>query len=266
MPASSCTFPRQMFPPPTTIATETPARLTSAISLAIASVVLTSTPVPCPAKASPEIFNKTREKRGPIGVPSLTKGVPREAPHAKPFAQRSNRTINQIADGHCVILDEGLIEQAALLKPLIQFALNDFLGDLGTLPRRYARAELAAQSIDHFCGHAIPIQILRRHCGNVHRDVAGKLCKLRISCDEIGFAIHLDQHADLAAGVDVTRDEPFIGLALGFLCRLRRAALEQERFRAFDVAGGVEQRFAAIHHRRARLFTQRFDLFRPWLV
>ncbi len=69
------------------------------------------------------------------------------------------------------------------------------------------------------------------------------------------------QNADLTACVDVARDEPFVGGALGLLRGLRRTAFEQQRLSALHVAGGIEQRLAAIHHRRARLFAQRFDLF-----
>src|ERR1039458_6320562 len=64
MPAASCGLPRQILPPPTTTATETPSACTAAISLAMTVVVSTSTLPPVPANASPESFSRTRRKAG----------------------------------------------------------------------------------------------------------------------------------------------------------------------------------------------------------
>src|SRR5579871_3368004 len=255
-----------MLPPPTTIATETPARLTSAICSAMMRVVLTSTPVPSPANASPDIFSRTRENRGRAGVRSLTKRVPRKAPHANSLAERADRAIHHVADAHGVVLDEGLIEQTVLLEPLIQLPLDDLFGDLGRLSRGYAGAELRAQTIDDVARNGLAVQISRRHRGDVHGQVARKLSKLRVVRHEVRFAVELDQHADLAAGVDVAADQSLVGGALGFLRRLGGAAFEEERLGALDVAAGVEQRLPAIHHRRAGLFAQRLDLFGSRLV
>src|SRR5581483_9803103 len=108
MPAASCTLPRQMFPPPTTTAIETPLRETSAICSAIACVVSTSTPVSSPANASPEIFSRTREKRGLAATIALfAQRVLGEAAHSDLFAQRTGRRVDQIADAERVVFDEG---------------------------------------------------------------------------------------------------------------------------------------------------------------
>src|SRR5580700_1826946 len=258
MPASSCTLPRQMFPPPTTIATETPARLTSAISSAIVRVVLTSTPPPSLLKASPEIFRRTRAY---FAAPSsLPKSVSREAPDANFFAERANRTEDQLADADRIVFDEGLLEQAMLFEPFRELALDDAIADFGRLLGGHRRPELASQTLDFRRRHALAVEILRRHRGDVHRDIARELAELRIARDEVGLAVDLDEHADLSAGVDVAHDEPFLGDALGLLCSLRRAALEQQRLRAIHVAGRVEQRLPAVHHRSARLLAECLDL------
>src|ERR1700729_1079533 len=142
MPASSCTLPRQMFPPPTTMAIETPARRTSAISSAIARVVLTSTPDASPVKASPDIFRSTRAYRD--SPSSLPKRVSCKAPHADLLAERPDGTNDQIADAHRVVLDECLVEQAMLLVPLRELAFDDLFGDLRRLAGRNARAKLVS--------------------------------------------------------------------------------------------------------------------------
>src|SRR5580692_1627884 len=259
MPASSCTFPRQMLPPPTTIATETPSLLTSAICAAIACVVLTSTLFEPPAKASPEIFNSTRENRGRSR--SLTEGVSCEAPDPNAFAERSDRTIEQVPDGHAIVLDEGLVEEAMLFEPFVQPPGNDLLADLGGLPRRYAGRKLLAQGIYDLAGHALAIEIARRHRRAVHRDVARKFRKPWIASHKIGLAVDLDQDADLPAGMHVACDEPFVCHAFGFSRSLRGTAFEQQRLGAIGIAAGIEQRLTTVHHRRARGFPQRLDLF-----
>src|SRR5579863_9035761 len=190
MPASSCTFPRQILPPPTTIATETPSRLTSAICAAITCVVLTSTLLEPPANASPEIFSSTREYRGRSR--SITEGVSGETPDPNSLAERSDRTMDQVSDGHAIVLHECLVEQAVLFEPFIQLPGNDLLGDLGGLSRRHAGRELVAQTIDDLARDALAIEVLRRHRGNMHGDVAGKLRKPRIASHEIGLAVDLD--------------------------------------------------------------------------
>src|ERR1700688_3847068 len=111
MPASSWILPRQMFPPPTTIAIETPKRLTSAICSAMPCVLLRST-LASSANASPDIFSSTRENRG--AGRSLTEGISREAADANSFAERTDRTIDQVADAHRIVFHEGLVEEAML--------------------------------------------------------------------------------------------------------------------------------------------------------
>ena len=69
--------------------------------------------------------------------------------------------------------------------------------------------------------------------------------------DEVGLAVHLDEHADLAAHVDVVADQPLGGRAAGLLGRLREPALAQERRRLLEVAVGLGQRRLALHHARA---------------
>ncbi len=112
----------------------------------------------------------------------------------------------------------------------------------------------------------LAIEILRRHRRDVHRDIAGQVGELRVARDEVGLAVDFDEHADLAAGVDVAGDEAFVGRPLGLLRGLRRTALDQQRLGLLEVAGGLDERLAAIHHRRARFFAERFDLVGVGLI
>src|SRR5439155_23261084 len=57
--------------------------------------------------------------------------------------------------------------------------------------------------------------------------------------DEIGLAIHLDEDADLAAGMDVRADETLGRRAAGFLRRRREAALAEVAHRSVEVAAGA---------------------------
>ena len=55
-----------------------------------------------------------------------------------------------------------------------------------------------------------------------------KAAKIVGAGDEIGFAVDFDQHADLAAGVDVSVNQAFGGDAARLLGRGREAALAQD--------------------------------------
>jgi hypothetical protein len=45
----------------------------------------------------------------------------------------------------------------------------------------------------------------------VHRDVLEQLLEVLGARDEVRLAVELDEHADLAAGVDVVADCAFVG-------------------------------------------------------
>src|SRR5476651_1532391 len=137
MPAASCGLPRQMFPPPTTTAIETPSACTAAISFAITVVVSTSTLPPLPANASPESFRRTRRKAG-AGKALLAECELGEAADRHLLAQHARHAVDQLADRHRVVLDERLFEHDVILEPLVELALDDFLADR----RRFAGRDL----------------------------------------------------------------------------------------------------------------------------
>src|ERR1700722_16802751 len=109
MPAASCGLPRQMLPPPTTTAIETPSACTAAISFAMTVVVSTSTLPPLPANASPESFRRTRRKAG-VKAPLLAECELGEAPDRHLLAQHAGYAVDELADRDRIVLHEGLLE------------------------------------------------------------------------------------------------------------------------------------------------------------
>src|SRR5579875_1325004 len=209
----------------------------------MSSVVWTSTPDSVPENASPEIFSRTRRYFGAAACKLLAvpQCVLREAPNLDLLAEHADDAVDQIADADRVVLDERLVEQAVLLEPLVEFAFDDLLRDLGRLSGRHRGGELAAHALDDVGGHALAVHVLRRHGRNMHGDVAREFAELRIAGNEVGLAVDLDEHADLSAGMDIAGDQPFVGHALRLLLRLRGAALEQFVLRLVHVAAGVDE-------------------------
>ncbi len=72
--------------------------------------------------------------------------------------------------------------------------------------------------------------------GHVHGHVVAKPLKILGARHEIGFAVDLHHHADLAARVDVVADQPFGGLALGLFLRGGLALAPQDVDGFVDVA------------------------------
>ena len=85
----------------------------------------------------------------------------------------------------------------------------------------------------------------------MHGHVVAKPLKILGARHEVGFAVDLHQHADLAARVDVVADQSLGGLALGLFLRGRLALAAQDVNRLVDVAAGFHQRGSAIAKPRA---------------
>ena len=150
--------------------------------------------------------------------------------------------MDQIADAHRIVFDEALIEQAVLLVPFVEFAVRrSSRRPPGGLPAGTPRRTPLEGPSTTSLGHASPVEILRRHRGDVHRDIAREFGELRITRDEIGLAVDLDQYADLSAGMNVTRDHPFVARRDPPSLRRGGAAFEQQRC----ARSGIAVRFDA---------------------
>ena len=82
----------------------------------------------------------------------------------------------------------------------------------------------------------------------MHRQLLGQALEVVGARHEVGLAVDLDQHADLAAHVDVVADDPFLGGAAGALGGRGHALLAQDLDRLVEVAAGLGQRRLAVHH------------------
>ena len=78
--------------------------------------------------------------------------------------------------------------------------------------------------------------------------------------DEVGVAVQLDDHADVA--VDDRLDRALGGLAVGELPRLAEALLAEPVHRALEIAFALLERLLAVHHPRAGCLAQGRDVFR----
>ena len=100
---------------------------------------------------------------------------------------------------------------------------------------------------------------LRRR-GDVQREVLGELDEVLVLGDEVGVALDLDQHADLAGGVHVGLNRALGVLAPGELAELV-AHLDPEQLRGLvDVALGLDEGVLAVHHAGAGLLAKGLDV------
>jgi hypothetical protein len=94
----------------------------------------------------------------------------------------------------------------------------------------------------------------------VHGDVVDQFLEVFGARHEIAFAVDLDQHANLAAGVNVVAHGTFAGDARRFLGCDRNALFSQHDDRLLQVAFGFGQGLFAIHHRCSGFFAELFYL------
>ena len=69
--------------------------------------------------------------------------------------------------------------------------------------------------------------------------------------DKVCYAVHFNQHRNLAVEMDVAVDEPLGGVPAGELLALGDATFPQEIDRLLDVPVGLLERLLAVHHARA---------------
>src|SRR3954468_12237745 len=237
-----------MLPAPTTPASSTPRACTAPICPATASTRSGSSPWSrVPISASPDSFRRIRLNAGGcsgssaiLGVGSgLADGEAREAPDDHVLAGARGELRAQLLDGLVLVLlavDVDLLEEDDLLEPLADLAarcaLARVLGHVGHLTGGDAQLLGADVLGDVLLGHPA-----RRRAGrDVQRDVTGERGEVVVLGDEVGVAVDLDQHADLAVGVDVGLHGALGGLAAAELGGAGDALLAQVRDGSVDVA------------------------------
>src|SRR5438876_2013676 len=124
-----------MLPPPVTIPIWIPRSCTSRISSAISAITFSSTPCPAlPARISP--LSLSRIRWNAAAKPLLLAEVESDEAADDDVLSGLGRGLgDQLLNGHLVVLDERLLEQAHLGVELRNLAVYDLLDDVGRLPR-----------------------------------------------------------------------------------------------------------------------------------
>src|SRR3954451_1113944 len=268
MPAAAPWRPRYTLPPPTTTATWTPRALTPAIARAMAAMRAGSAPYDrSPISASPESFSRIRLNAG-SGAGSVRSLLPdleaREAPHDDVLAGVGRQLGAQLLERLAavkVVVDVALAEQHDLLEPLPQAALDDLLLDgLGLALGGGLLTQHAQLGLLVLLGHVLLGDVERVGGSDVQRHLPRELLELVGAGHEVGLAVDLDQHSDLAAGVDVAGHHALRGgaaAALGGRCLPLHA---QDLDRLVHVALRLLQGGLGVHDAGARALAQGLDV------
>src|SRR5262249_45340155 len=119
---------------------------------------------------------------------------------------------DQRADGP-LLVTERLIEQAHLGVPLLQLAVDDLRADvLGLALDRRILSEVGLLRLEIRGRDGLLVDVLRGEAGHLDGAIAPQLLEFLGWCDEVRFAVDLDQDAASTAGVDVARDETLASL------------------------------------------------------
>ena len=122
-----------------------------------------------------------------------------------------DRVGDDLAHGLAGLLDEGLLEQADLGEELLDLAVDDLLDDLRRLAglRRLRARRSRARARPRRREPPRGARSAGCAAATCMARLAHELLEVVGAGDEVGLAVDLDQHADLAAGVDVRADDAF---------------------------------------------------------
>src|SRR5436309_1058509 len=252
-----------MLPAPSTMASSVPLARTAAICSAMALSRSGSVPKSSePMRASPDSFSRTRLKAG-AKLRGLDADLEaREALDDDVLAGLGRQLGAQLLDGLAAVLvlvDVLLAQEDDLVEPLAELALRRalarLLGHVLHLAHRDPQLLAAALLGDLLLGDE-----LGPRRGDLQRDLLREAREVVVARDEVGVAVDLDEHADLAVGVDVGLHGALGGLAAGELGRAGDALLAQPGDGGFDVAAGLGQRLLAVHHPGAGAVAQGLDV------
>src|SRR5690606_20725133 len=91
------------------------------------------------------------------------------------------------------------------------------------------------------------------------RHVGAKLLEVHVAGDEVGLAVHLEQHADAVVRVDVAEHGTFGGDATGLLGRLREPLFAEVLDGLVEVAIDLDQGLFGVERARLRTLAERLD-------
>src|SRR5262249_25292709 len=181
----------------------------------------------------------------------------REPPDGDVLSQAGDGFLDHLAHRPIALLDEWLLQETDVLQVALELTRDDALDHL----RRLA-ALLGLNAIDRALalllrlGDLFAADVARARGRHLHGQVAHQLLELVRLGHEIGLAVDLDQHADLAAPMDVGADRSVGGDAGRPLRCLRESLLAQEPERFVEIALGLAERFLAVEEPGAGLLAQ----------
>ena len=113
--------------------------------------------------------------------------------------------------------------------------------------------------IHQFGGNVLARDVLRIGRCDLHRHVLDEPLEFLRASDEVGFAVHFDQYAELRASVDVASDDTLVRGASALLLGNRDAPLAQIDFGSGHVAAGLHQGPLALHESGTALVAEFLD-------
>src|SRR5215469_13094576 len=135
----------------------------------------------------------------------------------------------QLRDGLCLVLDEGLLVKADLLLELLHLSRNHLFGDLRGLAAGHGLRQINLLLASVVCRRDVFLANVLRVAGrDVHGDIVHQFFEVFGASDEIALAVDLNQHADLASGMNVAGDRPLAGHTGSLLGRYRDAFLAEK--------------------------------------
>src|SRR5579871_588865 len=191
------------------------------------------------------------------GLPQLEAGEATDR-HVDP--KSDDRLPHDVPDRPVALLDERLLEQADVLVEALDLPVDDALDHLLGLAllARLGRVDLALGR-QLGLGHVLACDVARRGRRDLHRQVPHELLELGGLGDEVGLAVHLDQDADLAPGVDVRAHRAVGRRPRRLLRRLGEPALAKQPQRAVEVAAALPERLLAVEEAGAGALAQVLD-------
>src|ERR1044071_3941062 len=262
MPSVLADRPRKMLPPPRTMPTWTPSACTSFTSCASPARISSAMPCPAsPASSSPESLSRMRCGFA-LNASLRAQAEPHESPHDDVLARLRRDLPDQVADRLLVVLDERLLHEAHLGVELVELAIHDLVHDRGRFALvLHLLGVDRALARDALGGHVFAPHVVGARRRGLHGEVLAERLEVVRARDEVGLAVHLDEHADPAV-VHVGLDATLGGRPVRALLRLRDARLAERVDRLLEVARGLRQRLLALHHARPGHVPELLDLFR----
>src|SRR3954468_15986469 len=198
-----------------------------------------------------------------LGIGLLADGEADEALDDHVLARLGREVGAQLLDRLAVVLvavDVLLVEEHDLLVPALELALDDLGADVlrlvGDLLLEDAGLAVLVLLRDLVLGD---VPRLRRG-GDVQREVLREVDEVLVLGDEVGVALDLDEHADLAGGMHVGLDGALRRLAPGELADLVAHPDAQDLLGLGGVAAGLGEGVLAVHHAGARLLAKGLDV------